>query len=111
MVVVRSVTAFDVYVEGILNEKLRDRFKTERVITMILKTFPSQDKLDVLMKEVYGFSLKEVCAKEIRRLQKVRQERNDVVHRGTFSRKSSAEEAMNTVSELIRQIRKRIKRS
>ncbi len=110
MVIVRSVTAFDVYVDGILEEILAKRFKNKRVVNVVLKTFPHQEKLDILMKEAYGFSLKDICPQELRRLEKVRQERNDIVHRGTFSRKSSAEEAMDTVTGLIRKTRVRIKK-
>ncbi len=110
MVVVRSVTAFDVYMDGILVEKLKEKFKNVKVINLILKGFPSQDKVDILMKETHGFSLRDICPKELRRLEKVRQERNDVVHRGTFSRKSSAEEAMDAAVQLIRKIRTRVKR-
>lgn len=111
MVIVRSITAFDVYLDGILEEKLQERFSNKKIISLLLKNFSSQDKADSLMKEIYGFSLKEVCPGELQRLEKVRKERNDIVHRGTFSRKSSAEEAMDAVIELIRKIRARVKNS
>ncbi len=110
MVIVRSVTAFDVYIDGILCEGLQDRIKNRKVINLILKRIPSQDKLDILMKEAYGFAIRDFCPKELERLRKVRQERNDVVHKGTFSRKASAEDAMDTVIDLIRKIRVRIKK-
>lgn len=109
MTVVRSIIAFDVYIDGIMEKKLKEKFREEKIVALILKTFSQQDKFDILMKESYGFSLKEIYPKEITRLEKVRRERNDIVHRGIFSRKSSAKEAMDTVEELIRKTEKRIR--
>lgn len=48
MVVVRSITAFDVYLDGILEEKLQKRFSNKKIISLLLKNFSSQDKADSL---------------------------------------------------------------
>jgi hypothetical protein len=64
-----------------------------------------------LMKELFGFSLNELCPDEARGLPATRQERNDIVHRGTFSKKATAERAMNLAVSIVRKVNRALRSS
>ena len=109
MTVVRAATVVDLYLDGILHDRMTHIFRDRRLVGTILRKLAPDEKYTWLMRELYGFSFSELCPDEARGLPAIRQERNDIVHRGTFSKKATAERAMNLAVSVVREVKKAVK--
>jgi HEPN domain-containing protein len=109
MTVVRATTVVEVCLHGILHDRMTHIFRDRRLVGTILRRLAPDEKYTWLMKELFGFSLSELCPEAVRGLPDIRQERNDVVHRGTFSRKATAERAMNLAVSIVREVKGALK--
>jgi DNA-directed RNA polymerase specialized sigma24 family protein len=78
------------YLDGILQDRLSRLLKNPRLIVTILRELAPEEKCSLLMKDLYGFTLSEICQEEARDLPTIRRERNDIVHRWTFSKRATA---------------------
>jgi len=92
MTVVRATTVVELYLDGILHDRMTQIFRDRSLPGTILRKLAPDVKYIRLMKELCGFSLSEVCPDEACGLPAIRQERNDIVHRGTFSKKATRNE-------------------
>jgi hypothetical protein len=109
MTVVRATTVVELYLDGILHDRMTHIFRDRRLVGAILRRLAPDEKYVWLMKELFGFSLNELCPDEARGLPATRQERNDIVHRGTFSKKATAERAMNLAVSIVRKVNRALK--
>ncbi len=110
MTLVRATTVVELYLDGVLEEGLRRLFTNQRLAWVILRNLGPDEKYGWLMKELYGVSLGEVCPDEARDLPTVRRERNDIVHRGTFSKRVSAERAMNMAVSIVHKVSRALRK-
>lgn len=104
MTVVRAATVVELYLDGMLQDRLSRTFQNPRLAGAILRSLSPEEKYSLLMKELCGFSLTEVCRDEAKDLPAIRRERNDIVHRGTFSKKATAERAMDVAVSVVRKV-------
>lgn len=110
MTVVRAVTVIELYLDGIIQDGLGAVLKDKKLVAAIARGLRPEEKYLGLMKELFGFSLAEVCPEEARALPGVRRERNDIVHRGTFSKRATAERAMNLAFSIVRRVNGALKK-
>lgn len=109
MAMVRAITAFDVYITGLLETKMNKEFG-ETPSKLILKRYKRFPDKKGLMKEVYGLDIsKGDFIKNSRKLDNDIKKRNQIAHKGVFAYKSSAIDAIKNVEELVNKIEKRIK--
>lgn len=110
MTVVRAVTVVELFLDGILEDRLRLVFASPKLVGAMLRRLTFEEKHSLLMKELFGFSLAEMCEDEVRALPAIRRERNDIVHRGTFSKWASAERAMNVAFPIVKKVNRALTR-
>lgn len=110
MTVVRAATVVELYLDGILQDRLNRLLENQRLIAAILRGLKPEEKHSLLMKDLCGFALAEICRDAARDLPAIRQERNDIVHRGTFSKRATAEWAMNVAVSVVRKVNKALKK-
>ena len=110
MTVVRAATVVELYLDGILQDRLSRIFQNPRLVGAILRSLSPEEKYSGLMKELCGFTLTEVCRDETKDLPAIRRERNDIVHRRTFSKKVTAERAMDVAVSIVRKVNRGLKK-
>ncbi len=110
MTVVRAATVVELYLDGILQDRMNRVFQNRRLVGAILRKLTPDEKYSWLMKELFRVSLDEVCPVEAGTLPAIRRERNDIVHRGTFSKRATAERAMSVAVSLVRKVNRALKR-
>ena len=104
MTVVRAMTVVELYLDGILEDRMRQVFQNRKLITIVLRRLTFEEKHSLLMKELFGVGLAQICGQQAAALPAIRRERNDIVHRGTFSKRASAERAMNVAVSIIKKV-------
>lgn len=110
MTVVRAATVVELYLDGILQDRLNRLLGNQRLIAAILRGLKHEEKYSLLMKDLFRFALADVCREEAGDLSALRRERNDIVHRGTFSKRRAAERAMNLAVSLVRKVNRALKK-
>lgn len=110
MTVVRAVTVVELYLDGIIQDRLSRLLTNRKLVDAILRRLMPDEKYSLLTREVCGLALAKACADEPRALSAIRQERNDIVHRGTFSRRAQAERAMNLGVSIVQKVNRALKK-
>lgn len=106
--IVRSITTLDLYVTGLIKKSLQEKLSEKMTKSVLAKYRNLPDKLKLLMEECYGFSAAKEFPNEYNQLNKDIQIRNQIVHDGRFSKKSTAGKAVKNVENLIYLIRDKI---
>lgn len=106
--VVRSITTLDLYVTGLIKKSLQKKLSEKMTKNVLAKYRNLPDKLKLFMEECYGFSVAVEFPNQYNQLLKDIEIRNNIVHEGRFSNKSTADKAVENVEELISEIRNKI---
>ncbi len=89
-----------------------ERATLERAAANLWKTTQLFEKREYSMTVVRAATVVELYLDGIlsdRMTHTIRQERNEVVHRGTFSKKATAERAMNLAVSIVRKVNRALK--